>query len=150
MTVHQVFRSLLSSGSSFSFHLQVVNSSLQPEETSRILVISEGGEVPCPGLNSSTDTNVIWYKVKHTHKHDCTFHNGYIKTRDTFKQMCFLQGNKTMSEQKRQSCVMNGWLHLCQVHECDTGVYFCERQIIDEGVTRTLRRAVSVRAVRKC
>ncbi|KAF3855127.1 hypothetical protein F7725_023182 [Dissostichus mawsoni] len=47
--------------------------------------------------------------------------------------------------QNRDSCVdETGRLHLCEVYREDTGVFFCDRKIIDS------RRAVNVTAARKC
>ncbi|XP_031702807.1 interleukin-18 receptor accessory protein-like isoform X2 [Anarrhichthys ocellatus] len=124
LNFYQVFRSMLSSGSELFFQLQVVERSeislecVQPEQNSIELYVDVGGKVPCPGLNCSNNTHAIWYK-----------------------------GNKAVSEQKRSSCQMGGTLHLCQVNKLDTGVYFCDRQIIEQGVIWTFRRAVNVRAL---
>ncbi|XP_031702806.1 interleukin-18 receptor accessory protein-like isoform X1 [Anarrhichthys ocellatus] len=126
LNFYQVFRSMLSSGSELFFQLQVVERSeislecVQPEQNSIELYVDVGGKVPCPGLNCSNNTHAIWYK-----------------------------GNKAVSEQKRSSCQMGGTLHLCQVNKLDTGVYFCDRQIIEQGVIWTFRRAVNVRALRQ-
>ncbi|XP_070823602.1 interleukin-18 receptor accessory protein-like [Chaetodon trifascialis] len=112
----------LTCGSKLSFHLRVVEKSslkcFQPEESSKYLLLGAGGEVTCPGLNCSNNTEVIWYK-----------------------------GNKAVSEQSRASCVKNGHLHLCQVSEHDTGVFFCDRQIIEQGVKWTFRRAVNITVI---
>lgn len=61
----------------------------------------------------------------------------------------FLKGNKTVCE-KTDCCVGNGWLHLCRVRRQDTGVFFCDRQVNEQGVKWTFRRSVDVRALRKC
>ncbi|XP_034076972.1 LOW QUALITY PROTEIN: interleukin-18 receptor accessory protein-like [Gymnodraco acuticeps] len=48
------------------------------------------------------------------------------------------------SWQGRDSCVdETGRLHLCQVYKEDTSVFFCNRKIIDQGLTWTLRRALN-------
>ncbi|XP_044048657.1 interleukin-18 receptor accessory protein-like isoform X2 [Siniperca chuatsi] len=114
----------LTSGSKVFFHLQVVEKNslgcFQPEESSVMLLVGAGGKVPCPGLNCSDNTDVTWYK-----------------------------GNKAVSEQRRASCEKSGLLHLCKVSEHDTGVYFCDRQIIEQGVKWTFRRAINVTAIRQ-
>ncbi|XP_075934116.1 interleukin-18 receptor accessory protein-like [Anarhichas minor] len=112
------------SGSELFFQLQVVERSkinlgcVQPEQNSIELYVTQGGEVPCPSVNCSNNTHAIWYK-----------------------------GNKAVSEQKRVFCQMGGTLRLCQVYKLDTGVYFCDRQIIEQGVIWTFRRAVNVTAL---
>ncbi|XP_076587169.1 interleukin-18 receptor accessory protein-like [Chaetodon auriga] len=112
----------LTCGSKASFHLQVVEKSslkcFETEESSKYLLVGAGGEVSCPGLNCSNNTEVIWYK-----------------------------DNKAVSEQHRASCVKNGQLHLCQVSEHDTGVFFCDRQIIEQGVKWSFRRAVNITVI---
>ncbi|XP_051235056.1 interleukin-18 receptor accessory protein-like isoform X2 [Dicentrarchus labrax] len=113
--------SLLSSGSKLSLHLQVVEKNslgCQSEESSVILVMFRGGVVDCPGINCSDNTDVIWYK-----------------------------DNKYVSEQPRESWEKNGQLHLEQVKEKDTGQYFCDRKIIEQGVKWIFRRAVHVTAI---
>ncbi|XP_030269307.1 interleukin-18 receptor accessory protein-like isoform X2 [Sparus aurata] len=111
----------LTCGSNLSFHLQVVERSslkcFQPEENSKSLFLGQGGAITCPGLNCSDNTDVRWYK-----------------------------GNKTVCE-KRDCCVENGWLRLCRVRRQDTGVFFCDRQVNEQGVKWTFRRSVDVRAV---
>ncbi|XP_054473603.1 interleukin-18 receptor accessory protein-like isoform X2 [Anoplopoma fimbria] len=112
------------SGSKLFFHLQVVKRSefslgcFQPEENSVELRVNVGGNISCPGLNCSSNTHVIWYK-----------------------------GNTNLSKPKRASCQRSGWLYLCQVSEYDTGVYYCDRQISEQGVIWTFRRAVNVTAL---
>lgn len=54
-----------------------------------------------------------------------------------------------MSEQKRASSVNRGVLYLKTVTDKDDGVFFCDTQIIEEGVTWTFRTAVEVKAIRK-
>ena len=62
-----------------------------------------------------------------------------------------LQGNTSVSELSRATCEKNGLLLLCEVKgKYDAGVYFCDRPIMEQGVTWTLRRAVQVKVVRKC
>lgn len=59
---------LLSSSRNQSFHLQVLERKslgcFQPEDSVEYLLVNEGGKVPCPGLNCSDNTDVIWYKIK--------------------------------------------------------------------------------------
>uniref|UniRef100_A0A8C4I0L6 Interleukin-18 receptor accessory protein n=1 Tax=Dicentrarchus labrax TaxID=13489 RepID=A0A8C4I0L6_DICLA len=111
----------LTCGSKLSLHLQVVEKNslgCQSEESSVILVMFRGGVVDCPGINCSDNTDVIWYK-----------------------------DNKYVSEQPRESWEKNGQLHLEQVKEKDTGQYFCDRKIIEQGVKWIFRRAVHVTAI---
>ncbi|XP_033964234.1 interleukin-18 receptor accessory protein-like isoform X1 [Pseudochaenichthys georgianus] len=112
-----------SSGSKFFLYLHVVARSSvgcsTAEESSVVLERDKGGKVPCPGLNCSNNTEVIWYKIY----------------------------TPVSSWQGRDSCVdETGRLHLCQVYKEDTSVFFCDRKIIDQGLTWTLRRAVNVTA----
>uniref|UniRef100_H3C6N4 Interleukin 18 receptor accessory protein n=1 Tax=Tetraodon nigroviridis TaxID=99883 RepID=H3C6N4_TETNG len=97
------------------FYLQVLERKslpcFQPEDSVKHLLVNAGGQLPCPGLNCSDNTDVVWYKMKH-------------KVVD--------------------SCQRSGWLHICQVSQWDTGVYFCDRQTTDNW---TLRRAVNVTVV---
>nr|XP_040023226.1 interleukin-18 receptor accessory protein-like [Gasterosteus aculeatus aculeatus] len=113
------------SGSKLSFHLQVVKRSesslgcFLSEENSVELLIKKGGTVPCPGHTCSNNTDTIWYK-----------------------------DHKAVSEQNRKSCqTWNGALYLCRVFALDTGVYFCDRQILEQGVNWTFRRAVNVTVI---
>ncbi|XP_034536366.1 interleukin-18 receptor accessory protein-like [Notolabrus celidotus] len=112
----------LQSGSKLFFYLQVVkrNSSGRfSDEDSRVyLLIGQGAKIQCPGLDSSDHSEAVWYKE-----------------------------SKAVSEQQRASCEENGELRLCKVSEHDTGVYFCDRQVQERGVTWTLRRAVNATAV---
>ncbi|KAI9519641.1 hypothetical protein NQZ68_025776 [Dissostichus eleginoides] len=90
-------------GSGFFLYLHMVGRSSvgcsTAEESSVVLELDIGGKVPCPGLNSSNNT------------------------------------------ENRDSCVdETGRLHLCEVYREDTGVFFCDRKIIDS------RRAVNVTA----
>lgn len=112
-----------SSGSKFFLYLHVVARSSvgcsTAEESSVVLERDKGGKVPCPGLNCSNNTEVIWYKLY----------------------------TPVSSLHDRDSCVdETGRLHLCQVYKEDTSVFFCDRKIIDQGLTWTLRRAVNVTA----
>lgn len=77
-----------------------------------------------------------------------TFH--FKMKRWKLRSACFLQSIKAVSEQRRAFCEQDGWLHLCQVHKQDTGVYFCDRQIIEQGAAWIFRRAVNVTTIRKC
>ncbi|XP_029000730.1 interleukin-18 receptor accessory protein-like isoform X2 [Betta splendens] len=109
-------------GSQIFFFLQVLDKDslgcFHTKESSVILLISAGGTIPCPGQdcgNSKHMSRTIWYK-----------------------------GNKPMSAQNRAYCVENRTLHLCQVSDLDHGVYFCDRNVIEEGIEWTFRRAVQV------
>ncbi|KAM4743687.1 interleukin-18 receptor accessory protein-like [Anableps anableps] len=55
--------------------------------------------------------------------------------------------NKAISKQMRASSQINGQLHLDRVYEEDTGVYYCDRQITEQGVTGIFRRAVNVTVI---
>uniref|UniRef100_UPI0037E7BC29 interleukin-18 receptor accessory protein-like n=1 Tax=Semicossyphus pulcher TaxID=241346 RepID=UPI0037E7BC29 len=114
--------SCLTCGSQLFLHLQVMKKNslgcFHPEESSVSLLVGAGSKIQCPGLNCSDNTDVIWYK-----------------------------GNKAMSEQPRASCEKNGVLHFCKVSQFDTGVYFCDRQVVEQGVKLIFRRAVNVTAV---
>ncbi|KAM7424382.1 hypothetical protein PAMA_000635 [Pampus argenteus] len=100
------------------FHLQVVEKTSlrcsELEDNTVMLPVGKGGNISCPGYNCY-NTGVIWYK-----------------------------GNKALSEMKIDSFTKNGSLHLGTVFEHHTGVYFCDRQITEHGVTWTFRRAVKV------
>lgn len=61
----------------------------------------------------------------------------------------FFQEHKAVSEQRRKSCQHRGLLQLCRVYDEDSGVFFCDRRVVEVGVAWTLRRAVSVTVVRK-
>ncbi|XP_047219748.1 interleukin-18 receptor accessory protein-like isoform X1 [Girardinichthys multiradiatus] len=102
--------------------LQVINKTslrcFQPNESSVTLLVDAGGEIRCPGRDCYNNTAVVWYKK-----------------------------NKTVSEQSRISCENKGLLHLCTVYESDTGVYYCDRQITEQGVMWTFRRAVNVTVI---
>ncbi|XP_071344863.1 interleukin-18 receptor accessory protein-like isoform X2 [Trachinotus anak] len=112
-------------GSKLFLHLQVVEvekispGCFEREESKVELNNGAGGEVACPGRKCSNNTNVRWFK-----------------------------GNKPVSEQRRPSCEKNGLLHLCEVKaNFDPGVYFCDRQIFDQGIIWTFRRAVNVTVI---
>lgn len=67
------------------------------------------------------------------------------------KHKCaFLQGIKAVSNQIRGFLEKNGYLRLDTVSEYDTGVYFCDRQINEQGVMWTFRRAINITTIRKC
>lgn len=53
-----------------------------------------------------------------------------------------------VSEQRRESCEEDGWLHLCLVDVLDTGLFFCDREKKEQGVSWIFRRSVT--AFRKC
>ncbi|XP_031162333.1 interleukin-18 receptor accessory protein-like isoform X2 [Sander lucioperca] len=59
-------------------------------------------------------------------------------------EIIWYKHNKTVS---RRSCQKPGQLFFCYVRKEDTGVYFCDRQIIEQGVTWTFRRAVHVTVI---
>ncbi|XP_063737445.1 interleukin-18 receptor accessory protein-like isoform X2 [Eleginops maclovinus] len=110
-----------SSGSKFFLYLHVVEKAsvecFKQEESSVVLELDIGGKVPCPGVSCRNNTDVIWY-----------------------------QGHKPVSVPERDTCVdETGQLHLCVVYREDTGVYYCDRKIIEQGHSWTFRRAVSVR-----
>ncbi|XP_069381862.1 interleukin-18 receptor accessory protein-like [Paralichthys olivaceus] len=116
-------RSLLSSGNELFLHLRVVEETsvgcFQPKESSLELLNGAGGDIPCPGRNCSNNTDVRWYK-----------------------------GNIPVSELSRDICEKNGLLRLCEVKgKYDTSVYFCDRPVMEQGVTWTFRRAVKVKVV---
>ncbi|XP_047436785.1 interleukin-18 receptor accessory protein-like isoform X2 [Mugil cephalus] len=109
-------------GSPLTIHLQVLEKNsigcFQPEESSAILVTGVGGKILCPGHNCSDNSNVVWYK-----------------------------GKKAMSECRRKSCEEGGLLKLCPVSNHDTEVFFCDRQIREQGLSWIFRRAVNVTAI---
>ncbi|RVE74351.1 hypothetical protein OJAV_G00021180 [Oryzias javanicus] len=102
--------------------LQVVASislrCFQPSEAKVTLRVHTGGEIYCPSHHCSNNSDTIWFK-----------------------------GNKAVSEQHRASCNDEGLLRLCQVYEEDTGLYFCDRQLMEEGIQWTYRRAVDVTVI---
>ncbi|XP_016888205.1 interleukin-18 receptor accessory protein-like [Cynoglossus semilaevis] len=111
------------SGSKLFLHLQVVERSslrcFQPEEGSVELLNNVGGSILCPGHNCSDNRDVTWYK-----------------------------GNVSVSELRRDFCVKDGQLLLCEVKgKYDNGLYFCDRRVEEEGITWTFRRAVKVTVV---
>lgn len=59
---------LLSSGRNWSFHLQVLERKslgcYQPEDGAKYLITNQGGNITCPGLSCSNNTDVIWYMMK--------------------------------------------------------------------------------------
>ncbi|KAL7405465.1 hypothetical protein ABVT39_001357 [Epinephelus coioides] len=87
----------------------------EPKESNETLYASVGGVISCPGLNCSDNADAIWFK-----------------------------GNEPVSEQRRANCQEEGQLHLCEVRYSDKGVYFCDRKIVEQGITWTFRRAVNV------
>nr|XP_057945360.1 interleukin-18 receptor accessory protein-like [Doryrhamphus excisus] len=103
-------------------HLQVLRERHLPcykaEEGGVMLRVGAGGKIPCPGLACTNSTNFTWYK------------------RD-----------KRVSEQHRTSCEKNGLLHLCTVSHYDTGLYFCDQHVIEQGLQWTFRRAIHVTAI---
>lgn len=62
----------------------------------------------------------------------------------------FLQNKKKVSDQHRPSREVREVLYLEPVYEKDAGVFFCDTQIIEGGVTWTLRTGVEVIVIRKC
>ncbi|XP_061596839.1 interleukin-18 receptor accessory protein-like [Cololabis saira] len=103
-------------------HLQVVEKfslgCFQLNETIAMLTKLSGGNIFCPGLTCNNNTGVVWYQKK-----------------------------KTMAEMNRDFCNEEGRLELCTVYESDTGVFFCDRQISEEGVMWIFRRAVNVTVI---
>ncbi|KAM4593850.1 interleukin-18 receptor accessory protein-like isoform 2-T2 [Odontesthes bonariensis] len=89
-----------------------------PNESSVMLLVNIGGTISCPGLTCRNNKGAVWFK-----------------------------GDKAVSEQHRDSCQKEGLLQLGTVRETDSGVYFCDTQIIEQGVTWTLRRAVNVTVI---
>nr|XP_046247528.1 interleukin-18 receptor accessory protein-like isoform X2 [Scatophagus argus] len=108
--------------SNLTFHLQVIQKKslrhTDAEKSSKYLLVGEGGKIPCPGLSSNDNTNVTWYK-----------------------------GDKLVSQQRRASCEVNGTLNICKVRESDTAEYFCDRQIMEQGVKWIFRRTVNVTVI---
>ncbi|XP_053722275.1 interleukin-18 receptor accessory protein-like isoform X2 [Synchiropus splendidus] len=101
-------------------HLHVVSKASlpcsEPDGESRVMLKLNAGErILCPGFNCSDNSQVTWYK-----------------------------DSKPVSEQNRESCSDNGLLLLCTVSEYDTGVFFCDRNIIERQVHWTYRRSVQV------
>uniref|UniRef100_A0A3P9JM02 Interleukin 18 receptor accessory protein n=1 Tax=Oryzias latipes TaxID=8090 RepID=A0A3P9JM02_ORYLA len=112
----------LSAGSRSIIILQVVESitvrCYQPSEAKVTLRVRRGGVIYCPGHHCSNNTGTIWFK-----------------------------GNKAVSEQRRSSCNEEGLLRLCEVYEEDTGLYFCDHQLMEEGIQWTYRRAVDATVI---
>ncbi|TNM90921.1 hypothetical protein fugu_003210 [Takifugu bimaculatus] len=122
-TQHSGQYTCLTCDRNWSFHLQVLERKslgcYQPEDGAQYLLVNQGGNISCPGLSCSDNTDVIWYKMKQ-------------------------KGIRAVSSQRRGSCEHSGWLKLCQVSTYDTGVYFCDRQTTDNWI---FRRAVNVTVV---
>ncbi|XP_005466888.1 interleukin-18 receptor accessory protein [Oreochromis niloticus] len=108
--------SCFTNGNKLFFRLQVEKMRcLWRNESIKILVVVAGGHISCPGFGCSNNTNVTWYK------------------------------NKTkVSDQHRLSREVREVLYLETVYEQDAGVFFCDTQIIEGGVTWTLRTGVEV------
>ncbi|XP_057694753.1 interleukin-18 receptor accessory protein-like isoform X1 [Corythoichthys intestinalis] len=104
-----------------SLQLQVLEKQRYPcyntKEENVELLAGAGGTIPCPGFNCSLGASVTWYK-----------------------------GNKSVSEQRRTSCVENGDLHLCPVRHVDTGRFFCDQHFTEQGIHWILKRPVTVMA----
>ncbi|CAK6970779.1 interleukin-18 receptor accessory protein-like [Scomber scombrus] len=103
------------------FHLQVVEKTSllcsEPEEESQLTLEVAKGGKIPCPGLSCYSTDVLWYK-----------------------------NNKDPCE--RRACDnTNGVLTLLTVHEHDSGVYFCDRQITEQGVMWTFRRAVHVQSI---
>ncbi|XP_032357089.1 interleukin-18 receptor accessory protein [Etheostoma spectabile] len=105
------------SGSKMFFHLQVVNRSL--------------GCLQSNGIHKSVRLTVDKGGEIPCPGHNCSNN----------REIIWYKHNRTVS---RRYCQKPGWLHLCHVIKEDAGVYFCDRQIIEEGVIWTFRRAVHV------
>uniref|UniRef100_A0A087YF64 Interleukin 18 receptor accessory protein n=1 Tax=Poecilia formosa TaxID=48698 RepID=A0A087YF64_POEFO len=89
----------------------------EPEESSVMLLAHIEGRIPCPGHACYNNTGVVWYKK-----------------------------NRLVSI-ARESCVEDGELHLCTVYREDTGVFYCDRRITEQGVAWVFRRAVHVKVI---
>ncbi|XP_008402693.1 interleukin-18 receptor accessory protein [Poecilia reticulata] len=89
----------------------------EPEESSVMLLVDIGGRIPCPGHACYNNTGVVWYKK-----------------------------NRPVSI-ARDSCVEDGELQLCTVYREDTGVFYCDRRITEQGVAWVFRRAVHVKVI---
>lgn len=92
----------------------------QPSAISMMLLVNKAGTILCPGHACYNNTGVVWYKK-----------------------------NKPVSKQFRRSCEKRGQLTLCTVHKEDTGVYYCDREITEQGLTWIFRRAVNVTVISK-
>ncbi|XP_054626636.1 uncharacterized protein LOC129178421 isoform X6 [Dunckerocampus dactyliophorus] len=141
-TKHSGNYTLLSS--EMFLHLQVLRERHLPcykaEEGGVMLRVGAGGKIPCPGLTCTNSTDFTWYKVRHK--------GTFVFTRQHLNNSCvFFQGNRRVSEQHRASCEKNGLLHLCTVSHYDTGLYFCDKHFIEQGLQWTFRRAVNVTAI---
>lgn len=142
---------LVSSSRNQSFQLQVLERKrlgcFQPEDRVKYLLVDKGGTVPCPGLNCSDNTDVIWYKMKRkvVRERAGPLSEGTGQT----EAACLppFQSVQAVSEQRRDTCERAGLLDICWVRTLDTGVYFCDRQTADNWI---FRRAVNVTVVRKC
>ncbi|CAJ1049487.1 interleukin-18 receptor accessory protein-like isoform X1 [Xyrichtys novacula] len=110
------------SGSKLFLHLQVVKrkslACFSDEESSVDLIVGLGVKIPCPGLNCSDNSDVRWF-----------------------------MGKRAKSEQPKASSQENGELYISGVRDSHTGVYFCDRQVIEGGFKWTFRRAVNITAV---
>ncbi|XP_029952041.1 interleukin-18 receptor accessory protein-like isoform X2 [Salarias fasciatus] len=103
-------------------HLQVLDGvatrCVESDRTSVYLKVAVSGTIPCPRFLCGNNTDVIWYK-----------------------------GNKPVCEMQRDLSEKEGNLTLRSVKYADSGIYFCDRLISDQGVLWTLRRAVNVTAI---
>ncbi|KAM9817156.1 interleukin-18 receptor accessory protein-like [Neosynchiropus ocellatus] len=104
-------------------HLHVVSKASLPcsdpdGESHVMLKLNTGENISCPGFNCNDNSQVTWYK-----------------------------DSKPVSEQNRDSRSDNGLLLLCTVNEYDTGVFFCDRNIIEQGVHWTYRRSVQATVI---
>uniref|UniRef100_A0AAV2LST0 Uncharacterized protein n=1 Tax=Knipowitschia caucasica TaxID=637954 RepID=A0AAV2LST0_KNICA len=102
-------------------HLQVVNNTIgcsSAEESTLTLEIGAGGKITCPGYNCSNSTTTVWYK-----------------------------GNKSVSKTRRRVFFKDGHLQLYEVSKYDNAVFFCDRELQEQGANWTLRRSVRVKAL---
>ncbi|XP_024857891.2 interleukin-18 receptor accessory protein isoform X2 [Kryptolebias marmoratus] len=106
----------------FLLTLQVVEKSslrcFQPNERSVTLRAAVRGTITCPRLTCRNDSNAVWYKE-----------------------------HRRLNKTKRDFCEDGRLLQLCEVFKKDSGVFFCDRQTIESGVTWTFRAAVKVTVV---
>ncbi|KAF1392676.1 hypothetical protein PFLUV_G00030530 [Perca fluviatilis] len=110
------------SGSNMFFHLQVVNRSLG-----------------C--LQSNKSHKSVLLTVAQGGEISCPGSNC-----SNNPEIIWYKNNKNVS---LRSCQTPGRLHFCEVRKEDTDVYFCDRQIIEQGVNWTFRRAVHVTVIAK-
>lgn len=110
------------SGGWWFLDLQVINKStgcFDAEGNRVMLFIGEGGHITCPGHNCSNSA-IEWYKK-----------------------------SEPVSKSKRPLSFSDGQLHLHRVGSSDNDIFFCDREMMEQGVNWTLRRSVIVKAICK-